>query len=298
MHINFNIITGLVFFFVVAIGFFAVYAGRTLDTSDTNLKKWGAITAWQGIVWPALYFNQDIPMFFTHIVAPFTLVMTLWGYLTILRRHLSQPPRSVFFLAVLALLLPLLIIFVYFVPNPDLRKVSVSTVSLVFLVSIVSTLVRGNKTEILPSQRLMAALFIFLTGIFIFRTIFFIFGHLSPQNARADRHDIDIAILITSMFCCIISAYTYILMCSERHYTLKMRTENEFRMVRDNVPVMIWTFDTAGKIAWQNRAWLEFTGEKLGTDAKERWDEMIHAEDRARCESHRNGQNRTSPLLY
>ena len=248
MHINFNIITGLVFFFVVAIGFFAVRAGRTLDTTDTNLKKWGAITAWQGIVWPALYFNQDFPLFLTHIIAPFTLVMTLWGYLTILRRHLGKPPHTRFFLGILALLLPLLIIFVYIAPNPDLRKVSVSSIALVYLFANLDTLMRGNKAGIPTSQRLMTALFALLTGIFIFRTAFFVLGNFSAQYARADRHDVDIAILIASMLCCILSAYTYILMCSERHFALKIRAESEFRMVRDNVPVMIWTYDTDGKI--------------------------------------------------
>lgn len=59
-------------------------------------------------------------------------------------------------------------------------------------------------------------------------------------------------------------------------------TVEDFRLLADGAPVMMWVAGPDGRCVHVNRPWLEFTGEAPGARAAEDWAEPIHPDDRAR----------------
>ncbi len=57
---------------------------------------------------------------------------------------------------------------------------------------------------------------------------------------------------------------------------------DDFRLMADCAPVMIWVADPARECVYVNRPWREFTGRELGQAIGHGWAEGIHAEDRSR----------------
>lgn len=55
-----------------------------------------------------------------------------------------------------------------------------------------------------------------------------------------------------------------------------------FRLMADSAPVMIWVADPEGQAVYFNRSWLEFSGRPLATELGLGWTEGLHADDRAR----------------
>ena len=55
--------------------------------------------------------------------------------------------------------------------------------------------------------------------------------------------------------------------------------EEEFALLVDNAPIMIWRSDTTGACDWFNRPWLEFTGRALEEELGYGWAERVHPED-------------------
>src|SRR5207237_5917278 len=55
---------------------------------------------------------------------------------------------------------------------------------------------------------------------------------------------------------------------------------DNFRLLADFAPVMIWIADPARKCVYFNHPWLEFTGRRLEDELGEGWIEGIHGEDR------------------
>ena len=60
-------------------------------------------------------------------------------------------------------------------------------------------------------------------------------------------------------------------------------SEERFRNVADNAPVLIWLADTTKKSVWFNKPWLEFTGRTMELEISRDWSEAIHPDDVERC---------------
>jgi PAS domain S-box-containing protein len=60
-------------------------------------------------------------------------------------------------------------------------------------------------------------------------------------------------------------------------------TADNFRLMADCAPVMIWVSGPDRKCVYFNRPWLEFTGQPLETQLGHGWTEGVHEEDRDRC---------------
>ena len=58
-------------------------------------------------------------------------------------------------------------------------------------------------------------------------------------------------------------------------------TEERFRSLANEAPVLIWVSQSDGRRIWFNRAWLEFTGRALADEQGDGWINQLHAEDRA-----------------
>ncbi len=56
---------------------------------------------------------------------------------------------------------------------------------------------------------------------------------------------------------------------------------DQFRMLADASPVMVWTTDTKGKGHWFSNSWLKFTGRTLEQERGDGWIEGLHADDRS-----------------
>ncbi|MEA2467387.1 MAG: hypothetical protein QOJ57_1513, partial [Thermoleophilaceae bacterium] len=52
-----------------------------------------------------------------------------------------------------------------------------------------------------------------------------------------------------------------------------------FRELADNVPVMLWTTDHAGRVTFVNESWLRFTGTTLEEEVGESWTLGVHPDD-------------------
>ena len=60
-------------------------------------------------------------------------------------------------------------------------------------------------------------------------------------------------------------------------------SEQRFRSMADNAPVMIWVADLDKKATWFNRSWLDFTGRALEQETGDGWVEGVHPDDRESC---------------
>ena len=59
-------------------------------------------------------------------------------------------------------------------------------------------------------------------------------------------------------------------------------SEQRFRILADNVPVMIWVAGPDRKLTYVNKTWLEFTGRSLQENTGHNWLECVHPADRER----------------
>jgi PAS domain S-box-containing protein len=60
-------------------------------------------------------------------------------------------------------------------------------------------------------------------------------------------------------------------------------SEERFRLMANDAPVMIWMTGTDKLCDYVNRSWLEFTGRPLAAELGKGWMELVHQEDRDRC---------------
>jgi PAS domain S-box-containing protein len=58
------------------------------------------------------------------------------------------------------------------------------------------------------------------------------------------------------------------------------QSEERFRNMADNAPVMIWVTDTTGHCTYLSKSWYEFTGQTEATGLGVGWLEAVHPEDR------------------
>ncbi|AWK86656.1 sensor histidine kinase [Azospirillum thermophilum] len=59
--------------------------------------------------------------------------------------------------------------------------------------------------------------------------------------------------------------------------------EQQFRLLADNAPVMIWRADTTKACDFFNKPWLDFTGRGMDQELGFGWAEGVHPEDFDRC---------------
>ena len=60
-------------------------------------------------------------------------------------------------------------------------------------------------------------------------------------------------------------------------------SEQDFRLMANAAPVLIWTSDRDMRCNWFNRQWLEFVGRPLEQEVGDGWIEHLHPDDRDRC---------------
>lgn len=60
-------------------------------------------------------------------------------------------------------------------------------------------------------------------------------------------------------------------------------SEERFRRLADQAPVLIWMSDASKASTWFNRPWLEFTGRSLEQEVGIGWAECVHPDDYAHC---------------
>ncbi|MFB2938078.1 PAS domain S-box protein [Aerosakkonemataceae cyanobacterium BLCC-F154] len=58
------------------------------------------------------------------------------------------------------------------------------------------------------------------------------------------------------------------------------QSEERFRNMADNAPIMIWVTDTTGSCTYLNQSWYEFTGQTEATGLGFGWLEAVHPDDR------------------
>jgi PAS domain S-box-containing protein len=60
-------------------------------------------------------------------------------------------------------------------------------------------------------------------------------------------------------------------------------SEERFRIMADNAPVLLWVSGTDAKRTYFNEVWLKFTGRALAQEVGDGWNENIHPDDVQRC---------------
>ena len=60
-------------------------------------------------------------------------------------------------------------------------------------------------------------------------------------------------------------------------------SEERFRLVADNAPVLIWMSGPDKKCDFFNEGWLKFTGRPVDSELGDGWTEGVHPEDWQRC---------------
>jgi PAS domain S-box-containing protein len=74
-------------------------------------------------------------------------------------------------------------------------------------------------------------------------------------------------------------------------------SEERFRQMADNAPVMVWVTDPDGARSYLSRSWYEFTGKPRDSGLGNGWLQAIHPEDRPRVEeAFRAANERREPL--
>ncbi len=69
----------------------------------------------------------------------------------------------------------------------------------------------------------------------------------------------------------------------ERSERLPADTEEQFRMLAENLPQMIFTCDSKGKKTYCSAKYLEYVGASCFTELNELWRNVVHPEDRSRA---------------
>jgi PAS domain S-box-containing protein len=75
-------------------------------------------------------------------------------------------------------------------------------------------------------------------------------------------------------------AFNTMLATTEKSVAALRESEQRFRVLADDAPVLIWLADADRQYVWLNARWLEFTGHPLHHEIGEGWKESVHPGDR------------------
>lgn len=76
------------------------------------------------------------------------------------------------------------------------------------------------------------------------------------------------------------AAFNLMLATTEKSVGALRESEQRFRVLADDAPVLIWLADADRQYVWLNQRWLEFTGRPLAREVGEGWAESVHPGDR------------------
>ncbi len=75
-------------------------------------------------------------------------------------------------------------------------------------------------------------------------------------------------------------AFNTMLATTEKSVAALRESEQRFRVLADDAPVLIWLADADRQYVWLNQRWLDFTGRPLSREVGEGWAESVHPGDR------------------
>ena len=75
-------------------------------------------------------------------------------------------------------------------------------------------------------------------------------------------------------------AFNTMLATTEKSVAALRESEQRFRVLADDAPVLIWLADADRQYVWLNQRWLDFTGRPLSEEVGEGWAENVHPADR------------------
>lgn len=284
MHLDLNTVAITVMLFEVAAGMLAVLANRSYPEKRSGLKAWGYLTIWQGFSWPFFNFGTYLPVELHKSLVPFLLVTTLWGYSIVLRKFFRRRPYHHIFMSLLVFVLSTLIIFTHIIPSELYRGICIAVVVSILSGQLVGILAYRNPESGFVSHKLLAGIYLFLGSSAASYATYFTLQDLRIAAFSMTIEQVCPMAMLCIGTCCTVSTYAYMLMCNDRYSgdTENGRCESEFQMVRDGIPVMIWKLDAHGDISWFNKAWGDFTGQKLDNARQADWFEFVHADDKNR----------------
>ena len=70
----------------------------------------------------------------------------------------------------------------------------------------------------------------------------------------------------------------------KREEAHRRESEEQFRILADSVPVLIWMSGPDARCHYFNKPWLEFTGRSLEQERGEGWLDAVHPDDRSPCQ--------------
>jgi PAS domain S-box-containing protein len=82
------------------------------------------------------------------------------------------------------------------------------------------------------------------------------------------------------------AAFNTMLATTEKSVAALRESEQRFRVLADDAPVLIWLADADRQYVWLNQRWLEFTGRPLSREVGEGWAENVHPGDRENVVRH------------
>lgn len=82
------------------------------------------------------------------------------------------------------------------------------------------------------------------------------------------------------------AAFNTMLATTEKSVAALRESEQRFRVLADDAPVLIWLADADRQYVWLNQRWLEFTGRPLSREVGEGWAQNIHPGDREKVLQH------------
>jgi PAS domain S-box-containing protein len=109
-------------------------------------------------------------------------------------------------------------------------------------------------------------------------------------SLRAQRHGNDELGRLTG-------AFNAMLAKTQEAIDALRESEQRFRVMADNAPVMIWLGNTRAECLWVNQRWLDFTGRTLAEEQGSGWADVIHPDDRATAlRTYHDGFERRTPF--